>query len=275
MTEIYDLSLDRIVIVPDLQPRVAGLDEAHIRALEDAVASWPPLVAVAPPSGGRPVLADGYHRVAAAQNLGLATVPVRIVPMPADGDLHALAFALNAAHGRHLTLTDRRAFAERSLRQRPEVSNMEVARRAGLSPTTVATIRERLEADAAITPAPERVGVDGSHYSVGATRSPRPPGALPESGLGELVSNAVGRLLTSEERRQQRKIAQYLRRLVVALEDGDTLEGWDTAEAAADACRLVLGDAAAADLGERLGRMSRTVLNVALALGYDEAEPGG
>lgn len=269
-TDTYDLPLDQIVIVPDLQPRVAGLDEGHIRALEDAAGNWPPLVAVQ--RGTRFILGDGLHRFTAAQNLGLARVPVRVLPLPADGDLHALAFALNAVHGRPLGLPDRRAEAERLLNLRPEVSNMEVARRAGLSPTTVAAIRAQLEDRAAIAPTSERVGADGTRYPAIPSTPQRPAGRLPDPGLGEMVGGAVGRLFTSAERRQQRLIALYLRRLAVALEDQTELAGWEKPDDAAEACRLVLGEEEAAALAERLGQACERVLAVADALGYGAEE---
>lgn len=265
-----DMDLDSITVVPDLQPRVTGLDEGHVRALQEASESWPPLVVVQQAHGF--VLVDGYHRFAAAQNLGRTTVPVRVTPPPTDGDLHALAFALNAVHGRPLSLTDRRAEAERVLRQQPEVSNMEVSRRAGLSPTTIAAIRTRLEEEATIGPAPERLGADGTRYPAIPSQPERSTGTLPEEGFGTLVGQTVGRLFTSDERRQQRQVVSYFRRLGVALEDGDDFAGWNTADDAAEACALVLGEAAAAELGERLGRTSRNVLDVALALGYADED---
>lgn len=265
---VYDLPLDRITIVADLQPRVAGLDEGHVRTLQEAPESWQPLVVVQ--QGNGYVLEDGFHRYAAAQNLELTTVPVRIVPPPADGDLRGLAFTLNASHGRPLSLADRRAEAERLLRLRPEVSNLEVSRRVGLSPTTVAAIRARLEETASISPTTERVGADGSRYPVGPTAPGRAAGQLPAVTLGTSVGNALGRLITPGERAQQRRIVQYLERLAVALEDQLDLEGWETAEDAAGACRLVLGEDKAALFGERLGLASASVLEVALALGFDD-----
>lgn len=149
---------------------------------------------------------------------------------------------------------------------------MEVSRRAGLAPTTIATIRARLEEAAAIEPAPERLGIDGTRYPVSTARSSRSAGDLPDEGVGALLGGVVGRMFSKQERRQQRQLTSYLRRLAVALEDSDDLTGWDTAEDAAEACSLVLGADTAADLGERLGRASRNVLNVAIALGYDDED---
>lgn len=267
-TRLMTLALDRIAVDSSLQPRVGGLDTAHVQALQDVADSWPPLVVT--PQGARYVLIDGFHRYAAAQNLGLDTVPVQAMTAPEDGDLLALAFALNAVHGRPLSLADRRAFAERFLGQHPHVSNMEVSRRAGLSPTTIATIRERLEASAAIQPVEQRVGAGGYTYTVATSPGERQPGELPDAGLVEQVGDALGRLFTSEERRQQRRITHFLQRLAVALEDQEGIDGWERTGAAADACRLVLGDDRATALGEQLGWTSRNVLDVAVALGYQD-----
>jgi hypothetical protein len=269
-TSDVHLRVDQITIDPTLQPRVKGIDPDHVRALEAAQEFWPPLVVVN--TGRHVVLVDGYHRYAAAQNLGLRTVPVEIGMPPPDGDLHALAFTLNAAHGRPLSLTDRRQEAMRLLQVHPEWADREVGRRCGLAQPTVAKLRADLETSAQIEQTDIRVGRGGYTYTVGTNAKQRPAGTLPDAGLGERLGGAVGRLFTPDERRQQRQIASYFKRLAVALEDGDDLDGWTTDEDAAAACRLVLGADPAAELGERLGRPARNVLNVAIALGHADDE---
>lgn len=271
MTTERQLRLDRITIDLTLQPRVEGIDPDHVRTLEDAHDMWPPLVVVA--HEGTYVLVDGYHRYAAAQNLGLETVIVDVVDMPADGDLKALAFALNAQHGRPLSLTDRRQEAGRLLQAHPTWADREIGRRCGIAQPTVARLRTDLETSAQIEQTDVRLGRGGYTYTVGTNAKQRPTGELPDEGVGERVSDMVGRVFTSGDRRQQRRIAGYFRRLAVALEDGDDLDGWDVATDAADACRLVLGGEGAVDLGDRLGRTSRNVLDVAIALGYDDGNP--
>lgn len=269
MADIRTLQIDEVAVDSSLQPRIDGLNPEQVRALQDAPDGWPPIAVAA--TDGRYLLVDGFHRYAAAQNLGLAEIAAHVLPVPPDGDLHALAFALNAVHGRPLSLDDRRAFAARLLTRQPQTSNMEVSRRAGLSPTTIATIRERLEATDQIEPVVERIGANGNRYP---TPEPaRPAGQLPGVGLGATVGQALGRLISPGQRAQQRKLAQYLERLAVALDDQDGLDGWSSAEDAAEACRLVLGDDAATALGGRVGRTSGNVLDVALALGYDENPP--
>lgn len=272
MHVVDDLSITAITLDPSLQPRVEGINPDHVRALEAVADAWPPLVLVQ--HNGSLVLVDGFHRYAAAQNIGLTTVPAEIREMPEDGDLKGLAFTLNAAHGRPLTLQDRRTRASDLLQLHPDWADREVGRRCGLAQPTVARLRGHLESTAQIERTDIRVGQGGYTYTVGTNVKERPAGALPGEALGDVVSGAVGRLFTSGERRAQRQLTSYLRRLAVALEDSDDFVGWETADDAVASCRLVLGHDDAADLGMRLGRTSRNVLNVAIALGYDDEDAG-
>ena len=259
------IPVSQITVDPDLQPRVWGLNADHVKVLEQCGDAWPPLLVVR--RDGHYVLVDGAHRFAAAQNLGLESVRVIELPAPDDGDLARLAFEANQQHGLPLTLADRRARAEKLLTQQPHVSNLEVARQVALAPTTVATIRQKLEDGATITPAPQRVGKGGTMYTVAAPDSARTLGQLPPAELQSPFAVVAG-LFTSDERKAQRQTAGYLKRLAFALDDQYALHGWETAEDAAAACRTVLGDDAASELGERLGDASSNVFDVARALGY-------
>jgi hypothetical protein len=254
---IVDLNINQIVVDLRLQPRVEGIDPDHVQALQAVPESWPPLAVVC--QGSQYLLLDGFHRLAAAQNLGLDTVPVRVLEPPADGDLEALAFDLNAAHGRPLSLSDRRAFAVRLLRRHPDWSDREIGRRSGLSQPPVAKLREELEARAEIAPTETRVGRGGVVYRVGSNSpSPLPP---PESPGGPV---------TPDQRHAQRRIAQYLERLAGVFRGQDALDSWETSKDAAEACRLVFGPDKAADLAQDLGNYGLNVVDVARALGYVE-----
>src|SRR5665213_2433946 len=111
------IAISIIAIQPDLQPRIAGLDTDHIAVLRESLDTCPPVAVVE--QSGRFILVDGFHRLAAAQDLGLDAMNATVVERPADGDLRGLAFRLNSAHGRPLTLADRRAEASRLLKRNP------------------------------------------------------------------------------------------------------------------------------------------------------------
>jgi DNA-binding Lrp family transcriptional regulator len=194
----------------------------------------------------------------------LESIAVEVREMPSDGDLHSLAFILNAAHGRPLTLADRRTEAGRLLSADPAVSNLEIARRTALSPTTVAALREQLEAAKTIPATDQRVNRSGVAYT---PPSPRQPGELPAEH-----ESLTDRLFTAKERRGQRRLARYFERLAVALDDGDDFENWRGADDAAEACRAVLGDDEAAELAARLAVGAGNVLDVAKEIGYRKAE---
>ncbi len=251
------LRVDRIDVDPSIQPRTGGIDPDHVRALEESPESWGTLAVVQ--RAGSHVMVDGFHRLAAAQNLGREEVEVRILDDPKDGDLRALAFRLNAKHGRPLSLSDRRAEAARVLGAHAEWSDREIGRHCGLSQPTVARIREDLEASAQIERTETRVGRGGYTY----TAPDRRTGELPSRGLGEALGDAVGQLVSRRGRIAQRKVARYLQRLAVALGDLWELDGWDTPEEAAEACRVVLGQEQAVELGASLGASAEHVLAVA------------
>ena len=250
-----EIEIVNIAVDQQLQPRVGGLDPEHVQELAPVAEQWPPLRVVK--QGRGYLLVDGFHRLAAAQNLNLQHITVEVLDPPADGDLHALAFALNAAHGRPLTLSDRRAFATRLLRTHPAWADREVGRRCGLSQPTVAKVREGLEQKAHIPVMDTRLGRDGNTYPATQRRAAQEDATvIPES------------LLSAGDRSTQRVMARYFEQLAESLEAQDTLDGFETIGDAATACRVVLGAEKAAALAERLGWSSRNILELAQALGF-------
>ena len=250
-----EIEIVNIVVDQQLQPRIQGLDPEHVQELAAVPEQWPPLRVV---NHGRGyLLVDGFHRLAAAQNLNLQHITVEVLDPPADGDLHALAFALNAAHGRPLTLSDRRAFAARLLRTHPDWADREIGRRCGLSQPTVAKVREGLEHEAHIPVMDTRLGRDGNTYPATQRRAaPEDAPAMPESPL------------SAGDRSTQRVMVRYFEQLAEHLEAQDALNGFEAIDDAATACRVVLGAEKAAALAERLGWSSRNILELAQALGF-------
>lgn len=259
MTEATELPLDAVIVDPGLQPRVGGLDDAHVKDLQENPDGWPPLTIVER-DGHR--IVDGFHRFAAAQNLGRTTVCVRTRKVSATEDLRALAFSLNAAHGRPLSLADRRAEAERLLQADTTTSNAQIAKRTGLSPTTITAIRERLVVAKEIDEPDKRVNASGHAYE---PAKPRQPGELPEDDWHPLD------VVKSQGKKQAVRVVRYLKRLDQALDDQYRFDVWEDAEDAAEACRATLKEQEVVDLSETLGASARRVLDVAIALGYEDS----
>jgi ParB-like chromosome segregation protein Spo0J len=255
--QILTLRLSDIIVDSEYQPRVDGIDPKHVEELEPVFEHWPPLQVVR--RGGRYLLVDGFHRYAAARKCGLEKISVAVLDVCDTADLHALAFALNAAHGSPLTLSDRRAFADRLLRTHPNWSDREIGRRCGLAQHTIAKVRHELEQQAQIPVTNTRVGRDGRPYD--ATSQQR-------RGRKITVLELLDEIASKLDRSEQRRIVRYLLKLADALEDQNKLKGFETFEDAAKACCAVLGAEKSKDLGGRLGWSSGNVFEIALALGY-------
>ena len=257
----------RVVPIADIrvgpQPRVNGIHDAHVAVLSECLDDLPPVKLVETAEHGL-VLAGGHHTLCAYQNAGRATIPAEIIAAPADGDLLAVAFHENALFGLAYTAEDRNAFAAHLLRLHPERSDREIGREAGRSQPTVARIRAQLEASATIEQTDTRVGRGGYRYAV--TRENRQSGELPPD------KEPLSSVFTSKERREQRRLVRYFERLATALDDGFAFDNWQSSDEGAEACRAVLGDEAAEQLGEDLGPAASNVLDLAIALGYQDDE---
>ena len=263
MNNAITLSLSAIIADFCNQPRIEGLDEAYVREIEPIVELTPPVAVFEDETTGRFMLLDGFHRYAACQNRGLASIQAIVLDPPPDGDWRGLAFARLASHGRPAQNADRRAEGERLLRLFPFLSDREIARRVGMTQPTIARIREDLESKQQIASTNQRVGADGKTYTVVRQEPKRAVGELPPES-----EPLLDRLFRSDEQRAQRKLARYLQRLSIALDDGFDFENWGTADEAAAACRAVFDQEQLDALAATLGAASANVADVAVELGY-------
>ena len=101
---------------------------------------------------------DGMHRVRAAMLSGVAHIEALLFDGPED-EAFVLAVRLNVAHGLPLSRADRVAAVIRIIYSNPQWSDRAIARAAGLSDKTVASIRRRASAE--IPQLPDRIGRDG------------------------------------------------------------------------------------------------------------------
>ena len=110
---------------------------------------------------------DGMHRVRAAILSGAGYIEALLFE-GAEDEAFLLAVQLNVAHGLPLSRADRVAAAVRIIHSSPQWSDRAIARAAGLSDKTVASIRRRTSAEI-------------PHLSVGGSTPPSCPRVPPRA----------------------------------------------------------------------------------------------
>ena len=142
----FDLQLDQLYDM-NINPRQAGIDNDHVRALMGAaLEEIPPIVIYL--YKGKYILIDGYHRVKAFKLRNIGTIRAQEVQLPqgfsdtADA-LKALAYEANLRHGRPLTPSERREYAQLLYRQDPTQSWIALAKRLGVSDKTAKSYIEQ------------------------------------------------------------------------------------------------------------------------------------
>ncbi|WP_260462168.1 ParB N-terminal domain-containing protein [Streptomyces lateritius] len=147
---------------PADSPRLNGVDEEHVRRLADIYGSLPPVLVHRTTMR----VVDGMHRIAAAASMGLSSVEVQYFD-GADEEAFLRSVTANIAHGLPLSVTDRKAAAERILRSRPDLSDRSVAAYTGLDAKTVASLRPRSTEDSPRSNI--RIGADGRVHPLDRT----------------------------------------------------------------------------------------------------------
>ena len=140
---------------PADSPRAAGEDPEHVLALAGTPTELPPILV----HRRTMRVIDGMHRLRAARLRGDDTIGVRFF----DGDDEAafrLAVEANVVHGLPLTLTERKAAAQRIVASHADWADRAIARVTGLSVKTVSAIR-RATAGGDRSAGGRRLGVDG------------------------------------------------------------------------------------------------------------------
>ena len=117
--------------------RAGGLDASHVETLAELGPSWPPIIV----RRADHTVIDGHHRIAAAGRLGLRVLPAVLFDGSAD-DAYVEFVRCNVGHGLPLSLDERRAAVRRILRTHAERSDRSIADLCGVSPKTVARVRD-------------------------------------------------------------------------------------------------------------------------------------
>jgi hypothetical protein len=167
--------------------RVKGEDIKHVRALAEVGNELPPIVV----HRATMQVIDGMHRVRAAILSGVAHVEALLFE-GAEDEAFLLAVRLNVAHGLPLSRADRVAAAIRIIHSSPQWSDRAIARAAGLSDKTVASIRRRASAE--IPHLADRIGRDGRIRPVSPAAGRRMASDLiaknPDAAISEIATRA-------------------------------------------------------------------------------------
>ena len=143
--------------------RRSGLDREHVAVLAERAEQWPPIVVHRADHS----VVDGQHRVAAARQLGLGHIRAVWFDGSAD-DAYVEFVRCNVGHGLPLSLDERRAAVRRILQTHADRSDRGIAELCGVSPKTVARVRDELGVAGASEPGATRVGRDGRARPVDA-----------------------------------------------------------------------------------------------------------
>lgn len=173
-------------LLPGDSPRLAGESAEHIRVLAESGDRLPPILVHRPTMS----VVDGAHRVLAVRLRGEETIEARFLD-GTEEEAFLDAVRANMAHGLPLSLADREAAASRVIEAFPHWSDKAVAEVVGLAPGTVAGIRRRSDAGAAVA---VRVGRDGRARPVDWARGRIAAGQIiarrPEASLREVAREA-------------------------------------------------------------------------------------
>ncbi len=154
---IKELEINKIIVDRSLNVRQA-LDDELIAIYQEVYDSLPP-VSVFNTENGL-VLADGFHRLAAARRLKRKTVKAE-VRKGSYRDAVEYAALANLKQGKNLNRAERHKVIEVMLKLHPERADNWIAQDVGVSDHTVRAIREELESTSQIARLDELQGHDG------------------------------------------------------------------------------------------------------------------
>ncbi len=158
--QIQDIDLDDLVLDPALNLR-DKLDDDTVTRYIDAWGRMPPVTVY--DVEGRLLLADGFHRHAAAVTLGKRTIAAEVVTGSFTDAMDFVAGA-NLFHGLPLTRSERRRAIEIRLKLHHDRSDRHLAEEMSVGRELVAKIRRQLVESKEIPIGSTRLGADGKSY---------------------------------------------------------------------------------------------------------------
>ncbi len=158
---IREVPLDDLVLDPSLNLR-DRLDDFTVERYADSWDRLPPITVFEVED--RLLLADGFHRHAAAVMMGKRTIPAEVRVGTFTEALDFVA-SVNLFHGLPLTRAERRRAVEVKLKLHHDWSDRRMAQELAVSRELVFKIRKQLVDSHQIPNLPGRVGADGKLYT--------------------------------------------------------------------------------------------------------------
>ncbi len=159
--DIREVPLDDLVLDPGLNLR-DRLDDFTVERYADSWERLPPITVFE--VNDRLLIADGFHRHAAAVMLGKRTIPAEIKVGTFTEALDFVA-SVNLFHGLPLTRAERRRTVEVKLKLHPDWSDRRMAQELAVSRELVFKIRKQLIDSRQIPALAGRIGADGKLYT--------------------------------------------------------------------------------------------------------------
>ena len=159
--DIRNVPLNDLVLDPNLNLR-DRLDDFTVERYADSWDRLPPITVYE--VDGKWLVADGFHRHAAAVMLGKRTIPAEIVVGSFTDALDFVA-SVNLFHGLPLSRSERRRAVEVKLKLHHDWSDRRMSEELAVSRELVAKIRRQLIEGSQIPNNPGRVGSDGKLYT--------------------------------------------------------------------------------------------------------------
>ncbi len=167
--DIRDVPVDDLVLDPNLNLR-DRLDEFTVERYVEAWERMPPVTVFE--VDGRWLLADGFHRHAAAVKLGRRKMSVEIRQGTFNDALDFVA-GVNLFHGLPLTRSERRRAVEVKLRLHHDWSDRRLSEELSVSRELIAKTRKVLIDGGQVPASSTRIGADGKTYpSAGLPKDP-------------------------------------------------------------------------------------------------------
>lgn len=168
-----EIALDTVRLDGGTQVRME-ISEALVTEYAERMregAQFPPIVVFS--DGVQVWLADGFHRVRAARQVGLSTLAAEIrIGTSADALWYALG--ANGAHGQRLTGADRKHAIQLALVAFPQWTGSEIARQIGCSHQWVSDVKRGMRVQATCTMPDVVTGKDGRQYQTARFTHPTP-----------------------------------------------------------------------------------------------------